>query len=85
MLFLYAPDPDEPRKHSAARAWRAELWHSRRGRTSFQVLQEFCVNALRSWPASRNLARTAVWDLLNWRSVRVTGELLHEAWKLPDR
>ena len=45
-VFLYAFDEAHPDKQQAARNWRAELWKSRRGRVSFQVLGEFYVNAL---------------------------------------
>jgi predicted nucleic acid-binding protein len=40
-VLLYAMDTAEAEKHRAASAWRRELWKSRRGRLSYQVLQEF--------------------------------------------
>ena len=40
---IYALDEADPKKQQPARGWRAELWKSRRGRISFQVLQEFYV------------------------------------------
>jgi predicted nucleic acid-binding protein len=40
-VLLYALDRADLRKQVAAQAWREELWRSQRGRTSFQVLQEF--------------------------------------------
>ena len=52
-VFLYALDDADPDKHQIARTWRAELWKSRRGRVSFQVLGEFYVNVLRLLPAAR--------------------------------
>src|SRR5580692_603204 len=40
-VFLYALDPFDLKKQEAARMWREELWKSRLGRISFQVLREF--------------------------------------------
>src|SRR5258708_2457294 len=51
-VFLYAVDEADLEKQHAARHWRAELWKSRRGRVSFQVLGEFYVNAVRKRPAA---------------------------------
>jgi predicted nucleic acid-binding protein len=49
-VLLYAVDTADAEKHRAASAWRLELWKSRRGRLSYQVLQEFYVQALRKNP-----------------------------------
>jgi predicted nucleic acid-binding protein len=38
-VLIHALDEAEPKKLQAARTWRAELWKSRRGRISYQVLQ----------------------------------------------
>lgn len=84
-VFIYALDPGDPKKQAAAKAWRAELWTSRRGRVSFQVLQEFYVKVAQKWPGSRGLARTEVIDLLAWRPVAVSGELVQQGWKIQDR
>ena len=40
-VLLYAVDEADRKKREVAREWRAELWKSRRGRLSFQVLGEF--------------------------------------------
>lgn len=40
-VLLYQIDRADPRKHKIARHWREWLWATRRGRLSFQVLQEF--------------------------------------------
>jgi predicted nucleic acid-binding protein len=42
-VLIYALDQGNLNKYHAARDWRAELWKSRRGRISYQVLQEFYV------------------------------------------
>jgi predicted nucleic acid-binding protein len=84
-VFLYALDEADPLKQQAARNWRAELWKSRRGRISFQVLGEFYVNALRKRPAARDEARAEVRDLLAWNPVVTDAALLERGWKIQDR
>jgi predicted nucleic acid-binding protein len=84
-VFLYAMDEADPAKQHAARHWRAELWKSRRGRVSFQVLGEFYVNAVRKKPAAREEARAEVRDLLAWSPVIADAALLEQGWKIQDR
>jgi predicted nucleic acid-binding protein len=84
-VFLYAIDEADPKKQQAARHWRAELWKTRRGRVSFQVLGEFYVNAIRKQPATRDEARAEVRDLLAWHPVIADAVLLERGWKLQDR
>jgi predicted nucleic acid-binding protein len=84
-VLLYALDEADPKKQQAARNWRTELWRSRRGRLSFQVLAEFYVNALRIRPAAREEARAEVRDLLVWNPVVADAMLLERGWKIQDR
>jgi predicted nucleic acid-binding protein len=84
-VFLYALDEADPNKQQAARKWRGELWKSRRGRVSFQVLGEIYVNAIRKWPAAREEARAEIRDLLAWNPVITDAALLERGWKLQDR
>ena len=84
-VLLYAVDEANPEKQRVARTWRAELWKSRRGRVSFQVLGEFYVNAVRKQPAALEEARAEVRDLLTWNPVATDSELLERGWKLQDR
>lgn len=84
-VFIYALDHGDPRKQAAARVWRAEMWRSRRGRISFQVLREFYVKVVRKWPQAEQDARSEVRDLLAWQPVAVDAALLESAWKLQDR
>jgi predicted nucleic acid-binding protein len=83
-VFLYALDEADPKKQQAARKWRAELWKSRRGRISFQVLGEFYVNALRKRPTSAEEARAEIRDLLAWNPVIADAALLEQGWKIQD-
>jgi predicted nucleic acid-binding protein len=84
-VLVYAIDQGDPKKHQRARAWSTELWRSRRGRVSFQILQEFYVTVARKRPAARDEARATVRDLLAWRPVSVDGDLLDRGWALQDR
>ena len=84
-VFLYALDEADAHKQRTASNWREELWASRRGRISFQVLQEFYAKAAQKWPQAINLARAEVRDLLAWRPVAVSSAILQESWKIQDR
>jgi len=78
-------DEADLNKQRVARNWRAELWTSRRGRVSFQVLGEFYVNAVRKRPAAREEARAEVRDLLAWNPIATNAALLKRGWELQDR
>ena len=84
-IFIYAVDRAHPEKQEAARRWLAELWKSRRGRTSFQVLQEFFAKVTKKWPDTRDSARAEVRDLLAWRPVSVDAAILELGWRIQDR
>ena len=84
-VLIYALDEGDPQKLRAARAWRKELWKSRRGRLSFQVLQEFYAKVLQKWPIARNDARAEVRDLMAWDPVAVDAGVLELGWKIQDR
>lgn len=84
-VFLYAMDNADPKKQDAARNWREHLWKNRRGRISFQVLNEFYVNAVRKHPGAREQARAEIRDLLAWDPVAQDDSLLEEGWKIQDR
>ncbi len=56
-VLIYALDKADVQKHHAAQSWRTELWKTRRGRISYQVLQEFYVNVTQKWPAARDQAQ----------------------------
>jgi len=84
-VLIYALDPGDPKKNSAAEVWRTELWKTRRGRLSVQVLQEFYVKTTQKWPKSRDRARAEVQDLLAWHPVPMDYALLELGWKLQHR
>lgn len=84
-VFLYALDREDHKKQEAARTWREELWKRRLGRISFQVLQEFYVNAIQKWPENRDEVRAEVKDLLAWQPVMVDASILERGWRIQDR
>ena len=55
-VLIYALDEADRKKQQLAQAWRMELWKSRRGRISYQVLQEFYVKVTQKWPTARERA-----------------------------
>jgi len=65
-VLIYAIDEGNPKKHEAAKLWRAGLWKSRRGRVSFQVLQEFYANVTRKWPPARDQVQAEIRSLFSW-------------------
>jgi predicted nucleic acid-binding protein len=84
-ILIYAVDEADSKKQAAAAAWRAELWKSKRGRVSFQVLQEFYVKVMQKWPEASTLARSEVRDLLSWKPVAASADLMESAWTIQDR
>jgi predicted nucleic acid-binding protein len=84
-VLLSALDQSDLQKQKSARAWRSELWVTRRGRISFQVLNEFYVNAIRIQPAARSAIRAEIRDLLQWNPVTIDAAVLELGWKLQDR
>jgi predicted nucleic acid-binding protein len=84
-VFIYALDNVDSRKQQAAQAWRSELWMNGRGRTSFQVLQEFFAKVVQKWPAAREDAKAEVRDLLAWHPVVIDSGILEQGWKIQER
>jgi predicted nucleic acid-binding protein len=67
-ILLYAYDDSAGTKRDQARALLEELWESREGCLSVQVLQEFFVNATRkiAKPLSAETAKEIVADMAHW-------------------
>jgi predicted nucleic acid-binding protein len=67
-VLVYAHDATAGDKHTRARALVAELWASRDGCLSVQVLQEFFVTTTRKIPKPIEalLARQVIGDLAHW-------------------
>ncbi len=84
-VFVYAVDDGEPAMRDMARAWRDWLWTTGRGRTSFQVLQEFYHQALRKDPRAREDIRAEVRNLVSWDPEKIDVSVLFSSWQVQDR
>ena len=84
-VLIYALDSTNPAKQEAAWLWREFLWKTSRGRISFQVIQEFYVNAMRIRPTAAVETRAEIRNLLDWRPVTVDAAIVESGWKLQDR
>lgn len=84
-IFIYYLDEANPKKFQTSRIWLAELWKSRRGRVSFQVLQELYSTGSRKWPALVTEIRAEIRDLLDWGPVSISAEILESSWKIQER
>jgi len=83
-ILIYAEDRDAGEKHPVARDLITDLWNSRDGVLSIQVLQEFFVNVTRKLvkPLSASKARAIVEEYLTWRVLEITGTMLLAAMDL---
>jgi predicted nucleic acid-binding protein len=68
-ILVYAHDVDAGEKHATAREMVSELWNTRTGALSTQVLQEFYVTVTRKLPKplDRTTARQLVREYSRWR------------------
>ena len=83
-VLVHARDTTESPKQQRADEWITDLWRSRTGRTSFQVLAEFYyVVTERLDPGlDAATAREDVRDLLTWQPFEVDRTALEGAWSL---
>jgi predicted nucleic acid-binding protein len=85
-ILVYAHDADAGEKHAAAARSVAELWDSRSGIISIQVLQELYVTLTRkaATPVTRNIARRLVRNYLTWELVLNDGAVLLHASEIEE-
>ena len=83
-VLIYAVDKLEGSKHELALRWMSSLWSSNAGRLSWQVLNEFYVNALRKSRLPAQNARDLVSSLTLWKPVGLGFGLVHRAWYWMD-
>ena len=89
-ILIYAHDLDAGTRHLRAAQHLKELWDSREGCLSTQVLQEFFVNVTRKikTPLSRSAAREVVRNYSPWVKSWITpatiirGSEIGEVWQL---
>lgn len=84
-VFLYAIDAADLRKQELAKSWTSALWQSQRGRTSFQVLEEFYAKIVKKWPSAQEQAKAEIRDLLAWQPIKIDGLVLELTWKIEAR
>lgn len=86
-VLIYAHDPSAGVKHTEAKRLLRELWDTRSGCLSTQVLQEFYVNVTRkvARPLAPELAAQVITDLAEWEVHRPTVSDVVEAIRLHVR
>jgi predicted nucleic acid-binding protein len=86
-ILMYAHDASAGAKHERAKAVVEELWRTRSGVVSTQVLQELCVNLRRKAgrPLKLKATRDLIADYLAWQVVVNTGESTLAALDLEER
>lgn len=86
-VLVYAHDTSLPAKNQVARQLVEDLWESRAGVVSTQVLQEFYVNVRRKVerPLPAAEAKQLVADYLRWEVVANDGSAILEAIELEER
>jgi predicted nucleic acid-binding protein len=84
-VLIYGHDRDGGHKHEAAKKVLRELWSSREGVLSMQVLQEFYVNVTRkiASPLSKATARAIVESYRSW-CAQTTIEEISTAFRIED-
>jgi predicted nucleic acid-binding protein len=80
-ILVYAYDLSAGGKHLSARKIVMDLWETGTGVISTQVLQEFFVTVTRkiAKPISPLKAQMIVADLLKWKVVVITGDVILDA------
>lgn len=86
-VLAYAYDGTDRRKQAVSRSLLEELWESRSGAISTQVLQEFYAVATRKFspPMSRRQAREVVAAFGQWHLITVDVPLIDAASRLEER
>jgi predicted nucleic acid-binding protein len=86
-ILMYAHDAAAGAKHVRAKALLEDLWRTRSGVISTQVLQELCVNLRRkaARPLDPRAIREIVTDYLTWQVVVNTGGSVLEALEIEGR
>lgn len=86
-ILIYAHDPATGEKHLRARMLLEQLWESRNGVLSTQVLQELCVNLRRNSanpPPLEELLRL-IREYSKWEVVNNTSESILKALEIEHR
>ena len=85
-VLLYALDPRDPVKRSAAGIWLERCWGDRSGRVSTQILNELYANLRRVAPGyDADAARQHVRRYRAWSPWPVDDSTVDLAWKIEER
>ena len=86
-VFVYRHDLSDPVKQELAQQWIELLVHTRKGRLSYQVLQELSATLTRTrGPSFRpSEAREIVEALAAWQPVQIDLFVLQRAWAVQER
>lgn len=86
-ILMYAHDTAAGAKHKRAKVLVEDLWRTRSGVVSTQVLQELCVNLRRKAgrPLDIKATRELITDYLSWQVVVNGEESIPEALDLEER
>lgn len=86
-VLVYARDERAPPKQVCAKAWLEHLWRERLGRTSMQVVSEYCVTLRRLGGAGS--AAEEIWEsatrYFGWKPLPVNEPLLRRAREIEQR
>lgn len=83
-VLLYGVDGADPAKQLASRRWLDRLWKEGNARVSWQVLNEFYVNATRKTGLPAATCRSLVEAYVQWKPIRFSLPLLRRAWYWAD-
>jgi predicted nucleic acid-binding protein len=86
-VLVYSRDASEPEKQPQAMLWMKQLWSSKTGRLSFQVLQEFysTVTTILQPGMNPQNAREDIQSLFAWRPIPVNRDVIKGAWVIQDQ
>lgn len=70
-----------------ASVWLAQLWQSRTGRISFQILNEYYVTVTRKLKPGLDVltARADINNLMVWRPIKEDFHVIERGWQLQDK
>ncbi len=86
-VFVYADDAADTQRRQQVRAWLAQLWASRTGRTSTQVLSEYyvCVTQRIQPGLAQGDARAKLRRYQQWQPWVIDHQTVETAWGLEAR
>lgn len=86
-VFVYFRDSTDLEKQNMASVWLAQLWQSRTGRISFQILNEYYVTVTRKLKPGLDVltARADINNLMVWRPIKEDFHVIERGRQLQDK